>query len=123
MLIYVICLSLFFSCCLLFSPPIYEVSLQNMYHTVIETNTNASTESTISEFMKIERASVCAANQFYNYTIIQYFLGVNHFILVYYSSSFLSMLTTNASCSLSINIPITYYPADSYHRYYDTSPE
>jgi hypothetical protein len=36
--------------------------------------------------------------------------------------SFLSMLSLNASsCSLSITIPVTYYPADSYYCYYDTS--
>jgi hypothetical protein len=37
--------------------------------------------------------------------------------LLYYSSpSFLATLSPNASCSLSINIPVTYYPADSCHQ-------
>jgi hypothetical protein len=43
--------------------------------------------------------------------------------LLYYSSSFLSMPSPNASCTLSINIPVTYYPADSCYYYYVTSPE
>ena len=94
-----------------------------MHNTVIDANTNALTESTINELMKIVWMWMCAAN---HPTIIQghYFLGVNYVILVYYSSSFLSTLIPNASSgSLSINIPVTYYPADGYHRYYDTRPE
>ena len=43
-----------------------------MYHTVVEANTKAATESTINEFMERERerervcVCVCAANQSYN---------------------------------------------------------
>ena len=110
-----------------FSFRILDSHICQRYHIqdciITEVNTKAAAESTIRESMGIVCVYVCACVPLINYAIGQYFLAVNHVILVYYYSSFLSTLSTNACCTLSINIPITYYPANRYYYYYYTSPE